>query len=326
MSAGSLSARQAWFLQTLFMAVLLGMLLLGTSRDPDQGEKDTWFARGPVEQAFRKQVAWLERFLFELDGLVLRAEPVRATAAEAARSPTIEAAIEGAVRADGAPPMASASVYQDIDADEVSVPFVLLASAAADGAPALERIPMDVLWRELEHADRTGGTTSLVWFSPDAGSGVRLNLVGTAMHEDTATQHARLRLIHVSAPFAPELALALQVRCGVADGKEQHELPWTWARRAADQGEKGVSALRPADTPRLRWAVDSDEARARAYLPEPSWWDAGGSRKLLMFLLGFVAVCVLQLVVARLKKTSAPSPDAASSPAAEEPSAPPSDR
>lgn len=301
----------------LGLAVALASLVAQLTRDPDDREKRAWLARGPLEQAFRKDVARLERFRFQLDGLVLNAAPVQATTAEAAASPTIKTAIEGGVRADEAPPLVSAAVYQD---------FVLLATAHADGAPPLRKIPEDILWRELEHADETGGTTSLVWFSPDAESGVRLNLVGTAMHEDTAAQRARLRLLHVSMPFTPSVDAGIEVRCGIAEGEERHELPWVQVRRVANQGARGTTALRPADTPRLRWAVRSDEPRAQAFLARTPWWRNGASLAGLLFGAWLTVLVGLATSDHRRKRLATdPSPDEPSSPAGEDPSAPPSD-
>lgn len=317
----------AWRPNMLGMFALAAFMtagLLGSCRDPHAEAKETWVARGPLEQFFRARIAWLERFRLELDTLVLNAAPVQATTAEAAGSATIRTALEGGVRASSAPPLANASVYQDIDADEVSVPFVLLASAAGDGAPPLPKIPVDVLWRELEHADQTGGTTSLVWFSPDAGSGVRLNLVGTAMHEDTQTGHARLRLIHVSTPFAPRAEHAVEVRCGIMNGDVAPDRTWVFAQGVETSGSTQIDALEPKNTPRTRWVLESSAPRARVYVAEEPWWRSNTTRQLLMQLAILVLFISMWMPV-RKNDASDPSPGAASSPAGEDPSAPPAD-
>jgi len=278
------------------LLMLLGFWLQGRAARSTTDALE-WKARGTVDQAFRLRVAQLERFLFTLDGLVLDAEPVQATTAEAAASPTIEAAVQGALASPEAPALASASVYQDIDADEVTVPFVRLATAAADGAPPLAAIPETVLWHELEHADTTGGTTSLVWFSPDAGSGVRLNLAGTAMHEDTATEKARLRLFHVSMPFTAVPEVQLVVRCDILGLEATPALPAHAVDGNAVDAGSAFDAIRPADLPRMRWPTEDPAARGRVQAQGP----AGPLASLLLVLLGALAiVLVYRRVAARL--------------------------
>ncbi len=254
--------------------------------------------RAQADAALRAGVAQLETFLFEVDGFVLKAEPVSGIAppprdAEVAYSPTIIAALKGALAAPTAPGLASASVYQDIEADEVEVPFVLLGFAAADGAP-LGAMPEEVLWSELEHADATGGSTSLVWFSPDVGSGVRLHLAGTAMHEDTEAQTAHLRLMHVSMPFAAPAGVAVDVRCDVAGGIRAAELPLHTV--AGGEDDESTEAMRPLDMPRIRWPVKED-TRPRAVVHF-----AGHATSWTVYLLVLLALTCLGMAGHRLMR------------------------
>lgn len=290
-------------------------LLLGTPNPAKVRDGLAWQARGALEGAFRRDLARLERFGLHLDSLVLQAESVGATTVEAVGSPTIQSALEGAVRGDEAPELVSAAVYQDIDADEVSVPFVRLATAAADGAPTLPAIPEDVLWKELEHADATGGTSPLVWFGPDEPSGARLHLVGTAMHEDTEADVARLRLIHVSMPFDPDLGMPWSVRSDIGpEGLRERPVPI--AGGAGSGGGGGVPAIAIRDTPRLRWPLaDVVVARGRVAPSLPSRLPYG------LALAAIVALCLLGQRAVHLAAAAATSssPDAAAAPVPDAP-------
>lgn len=315
-----------WAYSVLLIAGVVLMVLGLSSDEAENREFMDDLQRQVLAGALQSAVGRLEAFLFEMDEAVLQAAPVKGTIApDGAIARTLRTALEGALAGEKAPEFASAAVYQDIDADEVEVPFVRLATAAGDGAPPLGAIPEAVLWDELAHADSTGGTTSLVWFSPDEGGGVRLHLVSTAMHEDTATQSARLRLLHVSAPFNNRMFHALVVHCDIVEGALATNLPHVVLHGDAEDAQ--IEVLRPVDTPRLRWPA-KDVARGRArvapmFSRTPFW-----QRFLLAIGIGAVVGGLLSLGRRALiawgarRQVSAANPDAASSPAPEDPPAP----